>query len=165
MSILAQAQARVRWQRQQGVPLGGAYNVYRIAGEQYTRVNPSAIPAWPDGEQKRGYGLGPYGLGQYGYGQAQGCGYGLGPYGLGRYGYGIPSLMEFVTPELDDGTYTFGVIGVDPAGNAAATAEQTDQVTLAGVPDPPGIPTADAYDDGTDTLTLSWDLSRHDQAA
>jgi len=166
MGIIAKSRALVRWLQRQSVPLGGWYNVYGDGGagggiDYGSPVNPRPLAAWPDGEGKRGWGLGPWGEGPWGQGQG-GVGWGYGPWGLGPWGYGI-ATVSLVTPLLTDGTYTFAAVPLDPAGNADTPASETAEVLLAGTPKPPGVPTATAYDDETDTLTLSWQLSPDDE--
>jgi len=166
MGIVANSRAEVRWLQRQTVPLGGWYNLYSDGGagggiDYGTPVNARPIPAWPDGEGKRGWGLGRWGCGAWGHGEG-GVGWGYGPWGLGPWGFGI-GMMSHVTGLLADGTYTLAAVPFDPAGNADTPASQTAEVSLAGTPRPPGVPTAAAYDGETGILTLSWALSPDDE--
>lgn len=165
MGIIAQAQVAAGWPEQQEIPADGTVAIYHGLGagaiDYNTPVNASPIPAWLDREGKFGAGLGPAGEGNAGFGSG-GPGAGLGAAGLGEAGFGA-DLQQFITPEYPDGPHRFAAVGLDAAGNEVTPAEILASVTLAGVPDPPGAPTASAYDNGTDTLTLNWSLSKDDE--
>lgn len=162
--IIADAQVEVNWPQQQGVPLGGWYDVFgdgKTGSVNYSSpLNADKIEAWPDDEAKIGAGLGRAGMGVAGYGDG-GMGAGLGGAGLGMAGFGA-EVMTYTTPELADGTHKLAVVGFDPAGNAVTPADLEEEIAVAGVPEPPGVPEATAYDNGSDTLTLGWALSADD---
>ena len=162
--IVASAQIEISWPTQQSVPLLGYFQIYKDAQDSAvdydSPVNPSPIPAWPDGAGKLGDGLGEDGEGADGYGHG-GMGDGIGADGMGMDGFGA-AMLSFVTPPLDDGDWEIAVVGYDGAGNAITPATIEQAVSLAGTPDPPGIPEASAYDDGPDSLTIDWELSDDD---
>jgi len=169
MGILAQSQAQLNWPQQQKVPLRAGYNVFHDdksgVMDFSSPINGRPIEAWPEGEGKRGWGLGTWGRGTWGFGAGMGFGWGRGLWGLGRWGFSV-ALMTYVTVPLTDGTWTFAVVGTDRGGNPTTPASGTeDTVDLAGTPRAPGRPTADSYDTGTDELTVSFALSRDDEAA
>ncbi len=165
MSIVADAQVEVRWPQQQAVPLGGWYDIFGDAKsgavDYGTPLNPGRIPAWPDDNAKIGAGLGRAGMGVAGYGDG-GMGAGLGGAGLGMAGFGA-EVISYITGALADGTHTLAVVGFDPAGNKVTPADLETEIAVAGVPAPPGVPTATNYDNGSDTLTLNWALSPDDE--
>lgn len=164
MSIVADSKAVLTFSQQQQVLLGGKFNVYRDNRDgnvDYVTALPTCpIEAWPDGEGKIGDGLGPDGQGADGFGHG-GVGDGLGADCLGMDGFGA-SLINFITPLLDDGTWEVAVVGIDAAGNKVTPATIEQQVALAGTPDPPSDLETDSYNAGTDTLTLTYDLSDDD---
>lgn len=158
----------IRWPQQQEVLLSGGYDVYRDnrdgAVDFSARINPAMLTAWPDAAGKAGDGLGEDGLGADGYGYG-GIGDGVGADGFGFDGFGA-AFIEFTSPLLADGTWSFAVVASDAAGNPAAATDGTRAaVTLAGTPAPPASIAADDYDDGTDTLTLALGLSPDDEGA
>lgn len=163
MGIVATSRALIRWPTQQSVPLDGSFDIY--LDEQFASpINPLPIAAWPDelAGGKIGFGLGGFGQGAFGHGDG-GFGFGEGPFGLGPFGYGA-AWLEYITDLLADGLHKFDVIGLDAAGNPTSPAGGTQaEITLAGEPAPPGRPQADSYDQGTDTLTLSYALSADDE--
>ncbi len=160
MGIVAEAQVDIRWPQSEKVGLRGWYNVY-LDGNYASAINPSPIPAWPDGEAWRGFGMGAFGAGQFGFGDV-GMRFGCYRFGMGRFGFGA-MMMSFKAPKIADGAHTFNVVGFDEAGNAASpSGGYPASVTVAGTPKPPGTPTAESYVQGTDTLTLAWPLSGDD---
>lgn len=162
MGIIAQAQVEIRWPQCQSVPLKGHYDVF-ADGNFNTPLNPAPLAAWPDGEGWRGFGMGMFGAGLFGLGEVALL-FGKYRFGMGRFGLGA-EMMKFDTPELADGLHTLTVVGFDAAGNPSAPSAGTDvAVTVAGTPAPPGAATADSYDSGTDTLTLSFAISGDDEA-
>jgi len=160
-TIKGKSDVTLRWPEQQS--LLGEYRMYGGVGSvsYAARLNPSRIPAWRLASGKIGFGLGRFGYGAFGYGDG-GVGFGFGGFGLGAFGFGTP-MIEHVLSDLIDGTWHFAVVGVDPAGNEVTPAVVTASVALSAAPEPPGIPTADGYDEGTDTLTVSWALSPDDE--
>ena len=163
-AIIAQSRARLKWATDPSVDPGGSYNVYCDGGDASidyeTPINSSAIPAWPDGRGYYGFGVGRFGMGAFGIGEG-GAGFGLGGFGLGEFGFGA-AMLEYTTGEMDDGDYLLAVVAVDAAGNKTTPAAIEEDITLAGIPDPPTDLAAESYDDATDTLTLSWTLSQDD---
>lgn len=167
MSIIADGRAEVRFAESQAVPLGGHYRVYRDDCDgvvDYTTGLGEAIPAWPEGAGKIGDGLGSDGYGADGVGDG-GLGDGHGADGLGADGFGA-RLLAITTPLLDEGDWTFGVVGFDAAGNPAPAATATEiAATIGNDPEPPTALAADAYDADTDTLTFSWTRSADDEGS
>ena len=164
MAIVARSSALLRWPQQQHVPLGGSYNVYGDAAtgtvNYSTALNVRPIPAWPDGEGKVGLGLARCGYSGLGWGDG-GPGLGVGGLGLGLLGYGA-LLHVWRTGPLADGTHKLAVVGLDPAGNKTTPATIEQSVALAGTPRKPTNLAASAYDSETDTLTLTWTISKDD---
>ena len=161
MAIIAQAQVNIRIPQSGKVPLRGFYNVY-LDGDYAKAINPSPIPAWPDSEGWRGFGTGQFGAGQFGFGDV-GLRFGCYRFGMGRFGFGA-LMLRFTTPKIADGAHTLNAVGFDEAGNPASpSGGKAVAITVAGVPRPPGTPTAESYDDATDTLNLAWALSGDDE--
>ncbi len=167
------ARATIRWPRQQEVPPGGTFNVYKNDGadgaiDYDTAINLRPIPAWPAGaEGKIGFGIGRFGENAFGF-DGPGMGFGQGCFGLGYFGIGA-DWIRFTTPPLADGTpplddeaYEFAAVGTDEAGNETTPATETVSLALAGPPDPAADLAADSYTSGTDTLSLAWTLSADD---
>jgi len=160
VGIVAEAQADIRWPQSGKAPLRGYYDLY-ADGDYSAAINPAPIPAWPDGEGWRGFGMGQFGAGQFGFGNV-GLRFGSYRFGMGQFGFGA-LMMHFRTPKIADGSHTFNIVGFDEAGNPAAPSGGCQvAVDVAGTPAPPGTPTADSYVKGTDTLTFSFALSKDD---
>jgi len=83
-------------------------------------------------------------------------------FGRGPFGRGAPTI-EAVTGKKLDGVWNTVMVAYDQAGNADPSADRdTETVSLAGIPKPPGAPTG-SWADGT--LNLTFDLSADDEAA
>jgi len=166
MGIIATNKAQIRWPQAQETDPRGSYNVFCDARngtvDLTTAINASPIAAWPDEAGKVGEGLADDGSGADGWGYG-GIGDGSGIDGLGPDGIGA-TWLAFTTAPLADGTWLFGVIAYDAAGNPAAAAGETAaQVTLAGTPAPPASLAIDSWDDPSGTVTLTLGLSADDE--
>ena len=171
MAILAESQIDVNWPQQQEMLPRDYYHVCidaRDGSVDYANpISPSPIPAWPDLAGKVGLGDGPLGEGPLGLGDGPGVGLGNGPLGYGYLGLGT-GLLTFRTEPLQDGRWTLAVVSFDEAGNPASPSAANaaeEALLIKGTPDPAGIPEADSWDNGTQTVTITFDLSRHDEAA
>lgn len=165
MSIVARSRAVLTWPASAALGPGGYYRLYtddRDGAVDYDTPVSRRIPAGPVGADGGGWGAGRWGAGPWGTGDAGGMGYGGGGWGYGGWGYGAPAVTAR-TPLLADGDWRVGLRAFDRHGNPSAAGAEVD-VTLAGEPAPAGDLRATAYDDGTDTLTLTWTLSADDGA-
>ena len=136
------AEVRLSWQAGEYLdPNLESFDVFsdgRTGAVDYaTPLNESPIPARPGGQAPWGYGCGGYGLGGYGRSAA-------------RY--------EWMTAALEPGTWLFGVVAVDAAGNRLATAAET-AAAVSPVPRPPGDFHVDSYDSENRVATLAWEPS------
>lgn len=164
MGIVANnAKATIRWATNVTIGPEGFFRIF-AADNPGGAVNfakpiiarPSA--AWPKGCYPGGLGAGPLGAGGLGHGY-RGFGLGNGPLGRGPLGRGCKMLKQ-TGPKMKDGLRKFCVVGYDAAGNADPAGDRTEgEITLAGTPEPPGIPTA-TWTAGT--LTMEWNLSTDD---
>jgi hypothetical protein len=102
-----------------------------------TPLNESPIPARPGGQAPWGFGGGGYGMGGYGRSAA-------------RY--------EWTTAVLEPGTWLFGVVAVDAAGNRLAAAAETAAV-VSPVARPPAAFRVDSYESEFRMATLAWEPS------
>ncbi len=165
MGITATGRIEVTWPQDQAVPLRGSYEVCRDdrdgAIDYDHPVNDAAIPAWPDGEGKRGFGLAAFGTGPFGIGDG-GAGFGQGLFGLGAFGFGA-AAMRHATDELGEGAYTLAVVPRDAAGNVTTPATATALAAVAPAPAAPTNARATEYED--DELTIQFDLSGDDDNA
>ncbi len=119
------------------------------------------LAAWPSTARGTGAGLGAAGEFAAGLG-AVGVGAGEFFAGFGFAGFGIAALVV-ISKRMADGTYNVAAVAYDAAGNASGAPHETDGVVIAGTPKPPGKPTAEAYESGSDTLRLGWLLSGDDE--
>jgi hypothetical protein len=164
MGIQAKNTAVLRWPQQQALLPGSTYDVFRDdcngLVDYDRRINPSPIPAWPEGEGKLGFGLGPFGMDPFGLEGINGLGFGQGAFGLGFFGFEVVPVDHYVTP-LRDGLWRFGVLAVDPAGNVSESVE--DEAAIVGAPEPPAKIAAADYALVGDRLTLDVGLSADDE--
>ncbi len=118
------------------------------------RFNP-----FPDGRCPGGLGSGPLGTGSLGHGY-WGVGLGAGMCGRGPLGRGTRTLKA-TGPAMADGDYDIAVVGYDELGNADTVGDRVEaEITLAGVPQPPGEPVASWV---ASAATMTFELSPDDE--
>lgn len=86
-------------------------------------------------------------------------GYGDGGFGEGPYGGDPNASYRWTSGDLSSGVWSFGVVGVDEAGNESIKAEVS--ATIVAPPEPPardarGRRLTYVYDPGTRVVTLNW---------
>lgn len=96
-----------------------------------------------------------------GYGVRYGTLNGHGPFGAGygnaygtNYGFGGGIVLSWTSEPLINGIYSVTTFVIDVAGNVS-TAD-TDEVTIESYARPAKDLTVEEYNQGTDTLTISW---------
>ena len=166
MAIIAtDARVEVQMPAQPDADADGTIELFANDGDggaiDYNTPIAAAIDAWPSTARGTGAGLGAAGQFAAGLG-AVGVGAGEFFAGFGFAGFGIATLAV-ISKRMADGTYNVAAVAYDAAENASDEPHETDGVAMAGTPKPPGDPTADDYDDGSDTLTLGWLLSADDE--
>lgn len=154
--ILAQDKVRFDLPTQQQIPVGGTIRFYTsdpdgVVVDYENHIG--EIEAWPSEYVggKVGWGI------AWGTGWAvEGTGWGWGSYwGAGWAVGGAP--LRYVSSLLTDGYYTFGVAGVDLAGNVITDGAFEIPATVAGTPEPVTDLSAAAVDE-TD-IKLTWTAS------
>lgn len=142
--------------RSQGLALGASANIYFDNGtgqiDYDVPLNPAPIALWPCRQDKAGFGMAQFGAGDFGYESAAAIGFGKGVFGQGQFGLDADAV-EWISPNLAEGTYRFGVIVVDSDGNESLASE-TAPIGLV----PPAKPAAGldivSFDAAGNQLTL-----------
>lgn len=168
--INARTEVLLRWPHDQAVAADAVYHVHANDGaggamEYDTAINPQPIPAWADGAEHRASWYRGDWYNDPWYAGVDPTSWYRAPWYRGDWYRGAAGMVHYTTDALADGDWEFAVVAEDPAGNKTTPAAVTAEITLAGTPQPPTNLQAAAYDDGTDTLTLTWTLSTDDQAA
>jgi len=151
------ARALIKWPTNVSVGPKGYFRLYSedTAGSGMNYTDPVVqrkLPAWPL-KYPGGLGSGPLGKGGLGHGY-RGFGLGKGALGNGPLGRGC-MMLQVRGPKMTDGAYDFAVVAFDEFGNDDPSGDRTTvEVTLAGVPRPPVVPTA-AWSGGTTTVTYA----------
>jgi hypothetical protein len=124
--------------RSQSLPVGALAEIYFDNGTgQIDYDNPltdSPIRIWPAWQDKAGFAMSGFGLGDFGYDSAAAIGFGKGSFGHGQFGLDA-DIIEWISPQLQNGTYRFGVKITDESGRQSSTSESEPiTVTLAARP-------------------------------
>jgi len=157
MGIVARQSVRLSWPVSQALPGGSIFNIYRDGGSEPEAACP--VPAWPDGNGKRGFGRGRFGSGKFGS-SAGGGGFGFGSGRFGRGGFGVgEAVLEIQAADVPDAVHNWTVAASDPAGNESAAASAA--LAVAGSPEAPADLEASAYAEAA--LSLAFTLSGDDE--
>ena len=105
--------------RSQNLPVGATAQIYFDNGTgQIDYNNPitdTPIRIWAAWQDKTGLGMSRFGLGDFGWDSAAAVGFGKGSFGHGQFGLDADTI-EWTSPPLPNGTYTFGIKITDPSG-------------------------------------------------
>ncbi len=155
------ARVRLRWPTQYGVQTGGGFFIFMSARDgaaidYETPINAEPVEAWlvEIRDFNIGDGIEADGEGYDGF-FGGGFGDGMFPDGIGPDGFGAVYL-EYITGQLEDGTYKFAVCPVDQFGNINTTGAIEKTITVSGIPYPPATIEATDYDPQAEEVTLEW---------
>jgi hypothetical protein len=145
--IAATAGNRIKvWQiRELTFGLGDRWRVY------VDDVKLTDQPIFPGGRLAVGFGD-CFGW-NFGLGGRYAPGFGVTPFGLDDFGV-APGCMEYITEPMASGTYTVKTSFVDSVGNEST--KSSDSKTITTYARPASDLVVSAYDQGTDTLTISF---------
>ena len=118
--------------RSQNLPVGATTQIYFDNGTgQIDYNNPitdTPIRIWAAWQDKTGLGMSRFGLGDFGWDSAAAVGFGKGSFGHGQFGLDADTI-EWTSPPLPNGTYTFGIKITDPSGRKS-TSSKTGPITV-----------------------------------
>ena len=151
----SQGRVEVGWLRRTGLPFGGAVRVYSNGGDGEIDYGPAAseaIEVWPVWQDQGGFGMSRFGSSDFGYDGSAAVGFGCGLFGEGEFGFDADA-MRWVSGELEDGVYRFGVKVADAFGNESGGLESGEVVVVrkaGGV----GEIVIESYDKGSGELVI-----------
>jgi hypothetical protein len=143
--------------RSQNLPAGATAQIYFDNGtgqiDYNNPINDTSINIWPAWQNKAGFGMSQFGLSDLGWDSAAAIGFGKGSFGHGQFGLDADTI-EWISPILPIGTYTFGIKITDPSGQQS-TASETEPITVT-----PAVRSAEtlsisSFDEQTNQLVLN----------
>jgi hypothetical protein len=142
--------------RSQNLPAGATAQIYFDNGtgqiDYNNPINDTPINIWPAWQDKAGFGMSPSGLSDFGWDSAAAIGFGKGSFGHGQFGLDADTI-EWTSPILPIGTYTFGIKITDPSGRQS-TASETGPVTVTPAARPAETLSVSSFDKQTNQLVL-----------
>ena len=124
--------------RCQKLPVGSTAQIYFDDGtgqiDYSTPLNDSPIRIWPSWQDKSGFAMSCFGRSDFGYDSSAAAGFGRGNFGDVQFGFDDDTI-EWISPQLQCGTYKFAVIITDETGNQSEPIE-TEPITVTPLPTP-----------------------------
>ncbi|MFC1780942.1 hypothetical protein ACFLZ8_01580 [Planctomycetota bacterium] len=147
---------KIKLLRRQDLPAGAKINIYFDSGTgeidyENSLTNPP-IMLWPAWQDKAGFGMSRFGFSDFGFDSAAAAGFGKGSFGYGCFGSDADAI-EWISPQLETGTYQFGLIITDEKGNQSSVCE-TDSITVTPAPETIGSLEITSFDKGSNELIL-----------
>ena len=143
--------------RNQNLPAGATAQIYFDNGTgQIDYNNPitdTPISIWPAWQDKAGMGMSRFGLGDFGWDSAAAVGFAKGSFGHGHFGLDADTI-EWTSPPLPSGTYTFGIKITDPSGRQS-TGSETESITVTPAAKPAEGLSVSSFDKQTNQLVLN----------
>jgi len=142
--------------RSQNLPVGATAQIYFDNGigqiDYNNPINDIPINIWPAWQDKAGFGMSQLGLGDFGWDSAAVIGFGKGSFGHGQFGLDADTI-EWTSPILPIGTYTFGIKITDRSGRQS-TASEIGPVTVTPAARPADRLSVSSFDKQTNQLVL-----------
>lgn len=130
---------KIRILRSQKLPLDGKVEVFSDNGtgviNYNQRINPDDIRIWNNWQEKCGFGLARFGKSDFAREWSGGIGFGAGLFGESEFGVDADAI-EWVSEELAEGRYKFGIRIIDKYGNVSEVSE-TEEITV--IPSAKGV--------------------------
>lgn len=156
-AVVYSGRVKLRLLRSQTLPLGATANIYHDNGTgqiDYAKpVNAAPVPIWLCTQDKAGFGLAQLGIGDFGYDSAAAVGFGKGALGHGQFGLDADAI-EWISPTLALGKYSFAVTITDASGNEGPASETTPVPVVPAAKPATGLKVA-TFDPQTHELILS----------
>ncbi len=145
----------IGWLRHMGLPTDGFGQVYSNNGNaavDYGVAASGEIENWRAWQDKGGWGLSRLGLSDFGFDGSAAAGFGLGVFGRGEFGFDADRI-QWVSGELANGLYRFGVKVADAFGNESDGVESEEIVLIrtAGSVDEIAV---ESYDENANELVI-----------
>jgi len=123
-AVRPRGRVEIGWLRRMGLPEGGSVRVYSNggAGEVDYATTADGAEVWPVWQEKCGFGMGRFAESDFGYDGSAAVGFGCGLFGEGEFGFDADA-MRWVSGELAEGLWRFGVKIADAAGNEGEAIE------------------------------------------
>jgi len=143
--------------RSQNLPTGATAQIYFDNGtgqiDYNNPINDTPINIWPAWQDKAGFGMSRFGLSDFGWDSAAAIGFGKGSFGHGQFGLDADTI-EWTSPILPIGTYTFGIKITDPSGRQS-TASETEPITVTPAARPTETLSVSSFNNQTNQLVLN----------
>jgi hypothetical protein len=143
--------------RSQNLPAGATAQIYFDNGtgqiDYNNPINDTPINIWPAWQDKAGFSMSQFGLDDFGWDSAAAIGCGKGSFGCGQFGLDADTI-EWTSPILPVGTYTFGIKTTDPSGRQS-TASETEPITVTPAARPAETLSVSSFDKQTNQLVLN----------
>jgi len=107
------------------LPNDGIGRIYSNDGSgeiDYDGEASGEVAIWPAWQDKGGWGLSRFGMSDMGFDGSAAVGFGRGVFGEGEFGFDA-DRTRWLSGELADGLYRFGVKVVDASGNESGAVE------------------------------------------
>jgi hypothetical protein len=143
--------------RSQNLPAGATAQIYFDNGtgqiDYNNPINDTHINIWPTWQDKAGFGMSRFGLSDFGWESAAAIGFGKGSFGHGQFGLDADTI-EWTSPILPIGTYTFGIKITDPSGQQSSASE-TEPITVTPAARPAEMLSVSSFNNQTNQLVLN----------
>ncbi len=130
-AVRPRGRVEIGWLRRMGLPTACSVRVYSNggAGEVDYAAAADGAEVWPVWQEKCGFGMGRFAESDFGYDGSAAVGFGCGLFGEGEFGFDADA-MRWVSGELAEGLWRFGVKIADAAGNEGEAIETGDIVVV-----------------------------------
>ncbi len=145
----------IGWLQHMELPTDGFGRVYSNNGAGAVDYGASAseeIDNWLAWQDKGGWGLSRFGLSDFGFDGSAAVGLGRGIFGRGEFGFDA-DWIQWVSGELANGLYRFGVKVADAFGNESGGVE-SDEVAIVRAAGSVDEIAVDSYDENTSELVI-----------
>lgn len=143
--------------RSQNLPADATAQIYFDNGtgqiDYNNPINETPINIWPAWQDKAGFGMSQFGLSDLGWDSAAAVGFGKGSFGYGQFGLDADTI-EWTSPILPIGTYTFGIKITDPSGRQSIVSE-TEPITVTPAARPAETLSVSSFEKQTNHLVLN----------
>lgn len=145
----------IGWLRHMGLPTDGFGRVYSNNGNGEIDYSVSAsgeIENWRAWQDKGGWGLSRFGVSDFGFDGSAAVGFGCGVFGRGEFGFDA-DWIQWVSGELANGLYRFGVKVADVFGNESGGVE-SDEVAIVRAAGGVDEIAVESYDENANELVI-----------
>ncbi len=137
------------------LPTDGFGRVYSNDGVgeiDYSGAASGEVENWRAWQDKGGWGLSRFGVSDFGFDGSAAVGFGRGVFGRGEFGFDA-DWIQWVSGELANGLYRFGVKVADAFGNESGGVE-SDEVAIVRAAGSVDEIAVESYDENTGELII-----------